>query len=277
VATVVTSPYTLIGDLGPDFPVAPGLFDVVKPRDFPDRHMAGGGVQYVPDSCGTFHLYPALCPSGNPAKTFDAVDGTVTGQAFIVYSTLRCGSLSFRNGEWEQRVTRRLEISEQRGVERGLWGAAAGDVISWLQTPANGVVTLAATTSIVAAMSTLEANLDACYGLPGIIHATPATAPYLMANTQLLPQPNGLFKTATGNWVVFGRGYSGLGPTGQAIPANGAWLYATGMPRIWRAPDIVIPPAEQVLDRITNQQSMLAEREYVLAIDCCAFAVSTTF
>jgi hypothetical protein len=74
-----------------------------------------------------------------------------------------------------------------------------------------------------------------------------------------------------GTPIVAGAGYDypNLGPTGAGAPAGEKWAYVTGSVVI-NAGDLIVQDA---LDRDKNDHVTLAERGYVIAVDCFAAAV----
>jgi len=250
------------------------LTAAVGPLELPP-HGIGGGVQYVSDSCGDAHLYPSVCDATPPVKTFDLQDPTVTGLPFLVYASINCGSMGFSFPEMEARVRRRLLITEQAGVEEALWGANAGDTPGLFQVDP-GVTTLPDATTIVAGVAALEQQLAACNTAKvGYIHTRPLVAAYLADHHQVRWDGT-VWRTTRGNIVVFGDGYSGLGPAGEAPTPTTEWMYATGRIITWRSNDINVPDPRQTFNRTTNQQFLLAERDWAMVVECCIAAIEVT-
>jgi len=81
--------------------------------------------------------------------------------------------------------------------------------------------------------------------------------------------------TMLGTPVVFGMGYDGTGPNGEATDTDTEYMYASGRVLIWRG-DTVIPPTDQTFNRATNQALVLAERAYVTVVECGVWAVKVT-
>lgn len=260
-----------------------GLFSVAfGPQDLSD-HGIGGGVEYQPDACTVDHLYPSVCSYGAipvPSKLFDGVESTAKGPPFRVYAGLVCGSQTRDFGWMTDRVRRRLVAGEQTAVESQLWGADgtanfpsyfhAGVGVTGLT-----VTNLGAAASITVGVSKLEQQLASCYGHVGIIHARPGLAAY-MSDHHLLERVGGQLRTFRGNRVVFGDGYSGVGPANDPPTATTEWIYATGRVAIWRSSDILIPDPRQTFDRAANQYKMIAERDYAMSVECCIAAVEVT-
>lgn len=258
----------------PPAPARPvGLFDVgLGPLPFPTQNL-GGGVIYVPDTCadGTY-LWDMSCPPVTGTKTFDEVEAPVSGAPFTVLTTYTCGSLGFSFDEARQRVLTRMSLHEQRAVERRVWqgSTGTGGTITGLFRNATN---LGSVDCIQKGVQVLEQAL-ADNGIDGgIIHARAGMGVRLQAGGLLATGSGRVSKTITGTPYVFGQGYDGSGPTGQAATATGEWMYASGRVVVWQDPEIMVPPPRQTFDRSTNQMYLIAERVYAVAIECGVWAV----
>jgi hypothetical protein len=253
-----------------------GLLTVATgPLDLP-VHAAGGGLEWIPDSCGVVRLYQNVCDPTPQVKTFDPIDTKANATPYKIYSTIKCGTLGFSFDEFEGRVRRRLNSVEQSGIEAAFWGAEVGDNQGYLQSAAITVTDIGATTTVVKAIAGLEQQLASCYpSKVGVIHARPIMAAYLSSN-RLIYWKNDRCYTYRGNLVVFGDGYSGLDPAGNPPDATHEHIYATGRVLIWRSPDVFVPDPRQTLDRTLNQQNLLAERDVAVAVECCAAFTKVT-
>lgn len=250
-------------------PVVPaGLFTAaVGPLDLP-THGAIDGITFVPDTCGTIAVYPAVCDTTPPPKTFTEGLGDVDAARFILYSGSVCGLVGTPAEVQMRRLARRFAAREQWGAERAFWGPAG----SYL--PSLGLAALGAG-GLVEALALLEQAAADNYGLPVIIHARPALAPWFSTLGLLDEQErDGLYRTFNGNVVVFGKGYAGTTVAGAAPVAGTETMFATGRVIIWRAPDIEDIPVSQTVNRQTNQLYLLREREYAVAHECFAAAVT---
>lgn len=250
-----------------------GLFNVaVGPLDLPPYASAGGILYDLPVCGGPPNFYPALCVAGErPEKDFGGGVGYVEADPFVVYAGVSCQAVGRRLSEFQQVARDRLTAGEQYGAERALW-LGAGNVLGLMNDPELTVLP-AATGGILAGVAALEQWLysTAGYPYPGIIHAVPAAAAYA-ANARLLVADGAVRRTPLGTAWSFGAGYDEVGPGGAAGDGQ-VWLVATGAVRIWRSADVFVPDPAQVMDRTTNQVSVVAEREYVIAHDCSAAAV----
>jgi hypothetical protein len=261
-----------------------GLFSVaIGPQELPP-HGVGGGVQYQPDSCTANHLYPSVCGYGVipvPTKVFDGVEGAQFAPPFRVYAGLTCGAQT-RDFAWmEDRTRRRMIAGEQTAVESQFWGlGTTADFPSYLFTSSAitglTVTNLGAAASIVVGLSLLEQQMATCYGHVATIHARPRMAAFFAEHHLVERWIGNVAYTTRGNKVVFGDGYSGLGPANDPPTATTEWMYATGRVSIWRSPDILVPDPRQTFDRSANQYKIVAEREYAMLAECCAAAVKVT-
>ena len=128
-------------------------------------------------------------------------------------------------------------------------------------------------------ISALEQTLADNGVVGGIIHARPGISSWL-AREHLIERPSTrLMTTPYGTPYSFGMGYDGSAPQGTAptgsLGETTEWIYATGQVRVWRG-DAIVPPVRQVLNRTTNQQYAIAERPYLVGVECGIWAVQIT-
>lgn len=253
-----------------------GLFTAAAgPIDMPP-HGRGGGVKYVPVTCGEATPYPIDCSGGfvlSGEKSGETDNALFEALPFAVYAAMECGSVGYTEAEWRAKVERRLANGEQGAVELALWtgavsvgGTSLG--IDNLQDSATDI-TVADETDFTAVIAALEFYLynTAAYGNVGYIHASVDMAAWA-ADHHLVEQDGPLKKTPYGSIWVFGGGYPGTGADGAAPPVGGSYLYITGQVTVWRAGDAFVAPPHQVMDRETNQMFLLTEREYAVGFDC---------
>jgi hypothetical protein len=230
---------------------------------------------------------------GEPlSKTATTSIGLRGATPFTVFAEVDCSAVGF----WERAadiVGSALTQSEQLQVERAFWtGLAGGQPVVFphiaedetivdefgvtLQTAATIVSGDSTPLDIVSALGRLEQALAECYDGVGIIHA-PRNLIAPMADAFLIRQEGSRYRTAGGNIVVFGAGYTGSSPAGTTIPGQ-TWMYATGMMFIYRSPAQVLPiqggPNQSSFNRTENTVHAIAERTYVLGWDCCHLAVN---
>lgn len=264
----------LIDPPAPPQPPSGLLTAAVGPLPMPN-HGSLDGIQYVLDSCGNAEVMLADCDTDINIATFEGTDGVLTADPFLVVATSECGKLGTSDAETEARVRRRLQLKEQRAVERAFWGGTVA-VPGYLQSLGANLQTLAAvpTGGMTAAVSVLEQALADNYGLPGYIHIRPRLAAW-MAQAGQLRWDGQTARTQRGNFIVIGDGYSGEGPAGEDPVAASEWIYATGRVVVWRD-EVFVPPLRQVFNRSNNQQRALALRTYALGVECYAAAVNVT-
>ncbi len=255
----------------------PGLFDVaLGPMPFPRTEGQVAGVLYVPDACtdSTF-LYEINCPAVSGTKEFTGIETPVSGAPFAVISTYTCGSIGFSFTEAAQRVRTRLALHEQRSVEARFWqgfGGAFGTMDGLLF----GATDLGSAGCVTEAVEILEQALADNAVMGGMLHARWGMNAHLSASFLVREPGPRRFTTGLGTPIVFGQGYAGTGPAGEAVSGDDEYMYATGRVLLWQDPEIFVPPPGQVLDKSTNQLSLVAERAYAVAIECGAWAVKVT-
>ncbi len=277
----MTSPLTppFFAEAPAPAPASYGLFSAaLGPLEMTTPHMVSG-IQYLSDDCGVGRLYQAKCDSTPPSKTFDEIQGPVNGLPYVGYASVLCGTQTFSFDEVAAKAQRRLAAREQTLVESMLWGDAVGDTISYFHeaAPTTGitVVNLGPAASLVAGMALLEQQMASCYGHPSLIHMRPRMSAYVGRDYQAARWDGTVWRTHAGNVIVFGNGYSGLGIAADPPTATTEWIYATGRVVVWRN-GVEVPDPRQTLLRSTNQYRVIAERNYVVAVECCIAAVEVT-
>lgn len=244
-----------------------GLFTAASgPMDLP-AHGRGGGVRYVPETCGIAHAYPIGCSAGEvvvpeDGKPADPGDDQVSADPFMVLASIECGSLGYTATEFEDKVRRRLENGEQGAAELALWTGLDFDGNDLGITSLNDdpdTVAVVDDQDLVAVVSSLEdyAYRVMGYGSVAYIHAPAAASAWAALHGDLARPDGPLLRTPFGSIWVFGGGYP-----------NDGGLHITGQVNLWRSPDAFVYPADQTMDRSTNQRLLVAEREYAIGFDC---------
>lgn len=252
--------------------------------------------------------YEPLC--GNAGTTYDeclAVSGTGLGAvgsaaakiatgglevrgatAFATYAQIDCSPVGFWDRA-EDLVGDLLTRSEQWQVERAFWtGDASGqptvfphlaantevidDLNITLQTSAVEVVS-GSGLDVVEGLGRLEAAIASCYDGVAVIHV-PRELLTSFADASLIRREGARYVSPGGNVLVFGAGYPGTAPDGTST-AGTAWVYATGSMFIYRSGPTVYALRDSI-DRATNTVHALVERKYLLAWDCCHYAIPMT-
>jgi hypothetical protein len=257
-----------------------GLFTAASgPVDLPSPQGQGGGVRYVPVTCGQAHPYPIGCYDGlvevpEGGKPVDPDNAEVTANPFMVVASIECATVGYTAAEDEARVRRRLEAGEQGGAELALWtgldpNGNSLDITS-LAESAEDISTVADELSLAHVVAALEdyAYREQSYGYTAFIHAPVAVAAWA-AEANLIVDDGPLMRTPYGSVWVFGGGYPGTGAAGgDAPPAGGSYMHVTGQVTVWRASEEHVYPVDQTMDKATNQRLLLAEREYAIGFDC---------
>lgn len=254
-----------------------GLFDVsLGPMAFPAPAAQFNGVEYVPDTCeDDVFLYAMNCPPVSGSKTFSGNESPVTGAPFGVLTSYTCGAIGYSFAEVEQKVRTRMALREQRAVERRVWQGSPLGGIGGIPGLFQSATTLTAASCPTEAIAALEQALADNGVVGGIIHARPYMAAHI-AQAHVADRVSARqIATLRGTPVCFGEGYNGTGPQGQAVTATTEWMYASGRVLIWQS-DVDVPDPRQTMDRALNQQMVLAERMYAVAIECGIWAIQVT-
>lgn len=255
--------------------VQPGLFDAaLGPLPFPAEAAVGGGVQYIPDSCGDVYIWDMQCPPVSGSKAFQPLPSPVSGAPFAVYTSYTCSIVGIDYDEARRRVLTRMQLRAQRAVEKRLWSGGNAPGLPGITGLLRGATPLTAASCPVTAMSILEQALADNAIVGGIIHARPYMASFLANNHLLEPRGRG-WQTKNGTPVVLGQGYDGTGPNGEAVTTTAEYMYATGRVVIWQDPTVWVPP-DTVLNRSDNTLSLVAEQIYAMTIECGKWSVAVT-
>lgn len=242
-----------------------GLFDAASgPLDLP-THGEGGGVRFVPGGCGESIAYGVTCyePGTAPVKPLSGEPDEIQTGVFVALSTLNCGAVGYSTAEYEAKVRRNLEGTEQAAVEAALW--------TGLDYQDNGMETLSLDgeasdiggsydpgliTDVVAALER-HAYTTNQYGGVAYLHAPIEVAAFAAEAGLIQPEtpgPNGRKITPLGSVWVFGA-Y----PPGSII--------VTGQTTVWRGAEIQVYSS---FENATNEVTLVAERAYSVAFECFA-------
>lgn len=271
-----------------------GLLSVVQPRyDEPDAHWRNGVIWQDICGAGSSTYDPFCLVSGSattPAEKADNIDWTTFGATpFTVFAEVDCSPVGYSQEEQRARAVDALTRTEAWQVERAFWtGAAGGDsAIVFPHLAANAAVTefqqgaisplvqlqcAASTVSgstildIVEGIGRLEMAFGQCYQGKGVIHA-PLALIETLADHHMIDSSGGQMRTASGNLIALGTGYTGSGPDGT-IPSNAVWVYMTPPVFAYRTQPETFA-FKEMFDRSTNTLQTIVERTYVLGFSCC--------
>jgi hypothetical protein len=207
--------------------------------------------------------------------SFSGIEAAISGAPFSVYTTWQCSTIGYSFEEQAARVRQRMDLRAQTAVERRLWqgqtsatdGSFAGLFANAINLPAAGCVT--------EAIETLEQTLADNGVFGGVIHARTGMAAHFAASHHAF-QVGRQKQTYLGTPVVFGQGYSGVGPTGQGATTDVEYMYASGRVVIWETPETWVPPVQEVVDKTTNTVFLVAQKIYAVAVECGVWAVPVT-
>lgn len=254
-----------------------GLFDAaLGPMPMPVPEAGRFGIQYVPDACeDDVFLYAINCPAVTGSKTFSPVEAAITGAPFGVITTYQCGSIGYSFAEAKQRVLTRMMLREQTAIERRVWQGSPLGGIGGLPGLFQSAQTLSAAACPTLAIDALEQALadNGVYG--GIIHARPNMAGQLARSHLVDHGPGRSVITMKGTPVVFGNGYNGTGPQGQAVTGTTEYMYASGRILIWGT-DAEVPDPHDTFDTTNNVMYTIAEKLYVVTVECGVWAIQVT-
>lgn len=274
----------------------PGLIDgavqgvAIGPGQNPERWL--NGITYEPEKCGgggAQYLGAALGSAwSGVTKTVAANSSAVVTDPFLVYAGDKCSTMGWEARDYIGRATRLLQACEPSLVEHEFWTGTASKAavvagIDYSDTQYLAQSTTCTTLNSGTALDTskalgllYEALAGCACGGRSMLHVPPILFPHVSANAFMGIRRDGArLVDFRDNVIVPGTGYANTGPDGTAPSAGHAWLYATGMVRIWRGEPTILPGSyAEALDRTANTVTFLAERPYLVDWDrCCHFAV----
>ena len=269
-----------------------GLLDAAVVSDLTDTHIQTAGAQWESESCTKSRLYPTACqaPPYN-AITYDPREAFRTIYAYNIFASEICTPVGTSLQEAHRRVRTRLALGAQTAIERALWGTSTDPVVGVFQAMQTAalVTPVAAATTLVEAVSTLEQTAVGLADGPILIHARPRMAAYMGTRglidmgpySPTLPaSAKALKRTHFGSTVVFGGGYSGNAPDGTTAPgATQEYMFATGRIFVWQSEVIDAPPEgtpDPTLNLGNNQRAMFAYKTVAISVECFAAAVQVT-
>lgn len=264
------------------YPVTP----TTTPRRSTLLHVAAvdDGIEWLDGTdlfdsynCMKFQAEAEFCAPN--VKDFDQAAGWQDGFRFAAYGGVACKAVGLDRARMLSEVERVFDAGESTAVERALMqtrfvagadldGAGAGTELAWDApvdlTPAGGAVKPEVGVAI------LEGHAASEYvGVP-TLHL-PVTIASLLAREAAVEFEGDILRTKLGSAVVAGAGYDypNTGPTGAPAAAGEKWLYATGGVLVRRGNAEI----RQAIAHEDNDVFVLAERGYVVAVDCYTAAV----
>lgn len=211
-------------------------------------------------NCLTARFWDTDCGATQDGKTFDGPTWIDSIKA-ASYMGLKCDPIGI--GDLPNMVGPVFDRIESNGVEQALMERILGVQDD---APAN-----ATPVPVEVGIALLEDHAARHYaGLP-TLHLTPAAASLYGVHNGALDWDGNILRTKLGSKVAVGGGYStaNQGPEADAPATGNAWLWATG--------EVVVLQgtiqSHNELNRTNNDNRLLVERDFIVAIDCYAAAV----
>lgn len=261
-------------------PVTGGVLDhasIVENLQGPVPPMGAIGLSY---NCLDTAVPTALCPDTTEAKDFES-PGSIAGFDFAVYGGLVCKPFGFDQETGLQEIERVFALKESRGVERALMETrfilgpdddpGAGTDNRW--PAAVDITPTAGAVKPKVALALLEAFAVSQYSGQPTLHM-PYTIGSLLSGEKVIEADGGKFFTPLGAKVAVGVGYEfpNNGPDGTEATDGTRWIYATGEVMVARSQMRSFAQHDQY----TNDIYALAERRYLVAIDCFSAAIQVS-
>lgn len=229
-------------------------------------------------NCLTFSAEANFCAPNT--KDLSDMAGWQDGLRFAAFGGVTCKAIGLDQDQMRAGVSRAFDIGESTAVEKALMkyrfaastGAASERPGVWAApvdiTPAGGAV------SPAVGIALLEEYAGSLYVGAPTLHVPRSIASLILGVNGAVYEGNTL-QTRSGSKMAAGAGYAypNTGPTGAAAAAGERWVYATGEVWVGRAAPELHGP---ILDQSTNDVVMLAERGYVVAVDCFTAAIRVT-
>lgn len=246
-------------------PLPYGLFSVLSWRTTADPHWRAGGVSWETATCEPVGVIGApTCASdditGVPLS-FDTAHGEVASATpFMVYGRHRCSPIGDTFAAASERAALHLARGEQTGVEKALWGGAAGNSPKLSAASSLGTVQLTED-GLLDGIGQLEQHLAEEYGGQGVIHLNRHLATVVSGK---LVERGGRLLTPLGTAVVAGAGYG-----------SGAIVITPQLVGYRSEVEQPGQPGADLFDRTNNDLYALAMRTYLVGYESCGVASVT--
>lgn len=216
------------------------------------------GVQYDPVYCTEFVTLDAG-PCDRPPKEVTPEGERITADPFSVQGALDCKPIGRDMSELNQRLETAFIAGEESAVEEHVYA----DLASMAQALNTTAVT------IPEGFGMLERWLERYGGSGTIVAPRELSAKSDEYGSPLVERTDGTLETRLGNRVAFIATATKVGPDGTPAGDGEAWVYASGVITVRREAQPSLPggPRGQ-LDLDTNDPFVMAERTYVVTVDC---------
>lgn len=241
-----------------------GLFSQVTPRaagltanGFDDHWRLG--VQWISQACALAKTTTGPCIDVEVAPlTPDDYCSVSKFDPFTIYAYNDADLPGFTQTEHEQNAIARLSNGEQYAAETHLWGL--------MDAATSGNVTDLTSHDILYGLGYVEQVLAEKYGGQGVIHMSRLATTML---SHLLHTEGGRLFTYIGTPVIAGGGYDVVD---DSTPST-TTIFGSGPLVLYRSD---IDTRQSAIDKATNQESIVAQRDYVLGWDCVAVGAEVT-
>lgn len=251
-----------------------GLFSVVDFRTDTSDGRWQMGIEWDALTCSPASgIGEPLCApglettaaSGLP-KTASIDGGTGDAGAFTVYHLNECSPVGNTPEQAMADAQTALLLTEQTRVEQALWLGDLGNEPNFQQAT---VLTITPTDPAYV-LGTVEREVRVRYGALGVIHVGLIGAATLIEHN-LIERIGSRYFTFAGTPVVIGTGYAEVtgGPTLGAAVAGQVWIVGSSAILGYRSEVFAASNRMgDLLDRGVNTLSGIAERQYLLALEC---------
>lgn len=266
-------------------PVVSPLFGGVLAHATIEENLQGpvppSGAIGMSYNCLDTAVPTALCPDETEPKDFQS-PGLITGFDFAVYGGLNCKAIGFDEETGLSEIERVFGLKESRGVERALMETRfilgpddndADDAEAFRWPAAVDITPNDTPVPAKVGLALLEGFAASQYSGQPTLHLPYTVGSFLAADTTLVNE-GGKFYTHLGGKVAVGSGYEfpNSGPDGTVVTDGTRWLYASGEVMVARS-EI---KSRSAMDYGTNDIYALAERRYIVAVDCFAAAIQVS-
>lgn len=248
-------------------PLRGRLLDAATVSDSGFEWMDGNGL-FDSYNCMNFLAEPVFC--GTNSKTFGNTIAWQDGFKFGAYGGATCQAVGLDTERMNSEVERVFRAGESTAVEKALMKYRFAASANHWAAPTD--INSAGAVSPKVGVALLEEHAASNYvGVP-TLHVPRSIGALLTSGGSVVDDGNSL-RTVLGSKVAAGAGYMpNLSPTGTANASGERWIYATGEVLVIRGP-LTVQPA---MAYSTNDVSVLAERPYIVAVDCYTAAVRVT-
>jgi predicted RNase H-like HicB family nuclease len=252
-----------------------GLFSVVDFRTDTTGGRWENGIEWDALTCSPASgIGDPLClPSGMETTSASglpktpSIDGGI-GEAsrFTVYHLNECSPVGNTPEQAMADAQTALLLTEQARVEQALWLGDLGNEPNFQQAE---VLTISQTNPAYVLGAVEQAVRDR-YGALGVIHVGLIGAAVLREH-DLIERIGSRYYTYAGTPLVIGTGYEEVtgGPTLGAATSGSVWMVGSSAIIGYRS-EVFVSSARpgDLLDREVNTLSGIAERNYLLALEC---------